>query len=531
LTNGNVSGICNGTAITFNITPSVGNQTVTWTSNKGSITGSTVTLNSYTNNDSLIVSGNVNVCGIATRIADTIVIKTDTCNKKPIAIDDVSSTDEDTKVNINVLVNDSDPDNNTPFSIVINGNPSNGTAVIKTDKTIDYTPSLNFNGTDSFTYIITDSKGAKDTAKVTITVKPINDLPVAIAENPSMNVNQNSGETISNDLATNYSNPDGNTLNIGNSFSSSAGSGVTAGTLGLSISYTPKTDFTGSDTIIFQVCNATGCINDTMIVKVISISCSKLSIAKIGSDVCTGALTLEAKPANPNSSRNSYQWSFETLANKIIGATNQTYSTLIGGTYILSYTNGTCSDSTKITVSYGQSTPTITGTTELTVSSGSGHQWYVEVTGTLRAIAGATSSSYTPIFNGKYSCLISYANCKLMSNTFSKTGLPAGDVHRAGLEMTDTEIWIPETAESSLTAYPNPANSDNLEIRYSSFNDSDIQLMIYTTEGKLLYSQIFERKSYVSTFNLKGLSLPEGIYQLTVIQDRENLTERVSIIE
>ena len=39
-----------------------------------------------------------------------------------------------------------------------------------------FTPAPNYNGPASFTYTITDSNGATDTATVTVTVHPVNDV-------------------------------------------------------------------------------------------------------------------------------------------------------------------------------------------------------------------------------------------------------------------------------------------------------------------------------------------------------------------
>ncbi|MGB5676410.1 MAG: DUF2341 domain-containing protein, partial [Gammaproteobacteria bacterium] len=77
-----------------------------------------------------------------------------------------------------VLTNDADLDgdlltvNTTPIADV-----TNGTLVLKADGTFTYTPDANFNGTDSFTYEVSDGKGTTAQASVTITVKSINDEP------------------------------------------------------------------------------------------------------------------------------------------------------------------------------------------------------------------------------------------------------------------------------------------------------------------------------------------------------------------
>jgi hypothetical protein len=56
-----------------------------------------------------------------------------------------------------------------------------GTAVNNTT-TIAYTPSLNFFGTETFTYTVSDGSGGEDTAIVTMTVTPINDAPLAASD-------------------------------------------------------------------------------------------------------------------------------------------------------------------------------------------------------------------------------------------------------------------------------------------------------------------------------------------------------------
>ncbi|MEW8417120.1 MAG: tandem-95 repeat protein, partial [Candidatus Thiodiazotropha endolucinida] len=42
-----------------------------------------------------------------------------------------------------------------------------------------YTPNPNYNGSDSFTYTISDGAGGLDTATVTVAIDPVNDAPVA----------------------------------------------------------------------------------------------------------------------------------------------------------------------------------------------------------------------------------------------------------------------------------------------------------------------------------------------------------------
>ena len=100
-------------------------------------------------------------------------------NNAPVAVDDADTTLEDTGITVNVLANDSDPDGDTiQVGSVTDG--ANGTVVDNGDGTVTYTPDANFNGTDSFTYRAYDGADYSDPATVTITVKPVNDAPVAV---------------------------------------------------------------------------------------------------------------------------------------------------------------------------------------------------------------------------------------------------------------------------------------------------------------------------------------------------------------
>jgi PKD repeat protein len=103
-------------------------------------------------------------------------------NNPPVANDDSASTPENTPVTIDVATNDTDPDNNLdPSSASDTTPPANGTVTNNGDGTFNYTPNLDFNGSDSFSYEICDSGTPNlcDTATVSITVTVANDPPTA----------------------------------------------------------------------------------------------------------------------------------------------------------------------------------------------------------------------------------------------------------------------------------------------------------------------------------------------------------------
>ncbi|WP_261842061.1 retention module-containing protein [Aliamphritea ceti] len=123
--------------------------------------------------------------------------------QSPVAVDDAISLDEDSSVIINILGNDSDPDGDLdPTTVTIISPPSNG--VISVDPVsgaVTYTPNENYNGPDTFEYIVSDEAGnTSDPATVSITVNPVNDAPVATDNDYDVNEGgQVSGNIISDD--------------------------------------------------------------------------------------------------------------------------------------------------------------------------------------------------------------------------------------------------------------------------------------------------------------------------------------------
>ncbi|MGE0743915.1 MAG: Ig-like domain-containing protein [Rhodospirillales bacterium] len=99
-------------------------------------------------------------------------------NSPPVANNDSATTAAGTPVSVNVLGNDSDP-NNDPLTIVGVTAPGHGTATINNNGTaanpaddfIVYTPAAGYSGPDSFSYTISDG-AAQRAATVSVTVTP-----------------------------------------------------------------------------------------------------------------------------------------------------------------------------------------------------------------------------------------------------------------------------------------------------------------------------------------------------------------------
>ncbi len=163
-------------------------------------------------------------------------------NDSPVANADAQSIDEDTAADINVLGNDLDADNDT-LTVSAVTQPANGGTVTLQGGVVRFTPTANFNGSATFRYTVSDGNGGSAVGNVTVTVRPVNDVPVANAL--SISVDQ---DTTLNGAVTG-SDVDGQALTF------AVVSGPSNGALTLNangtFSYQPTAGFAGNDSFTF----------------------------------------------------------------------------------------------------------------------------------------------------------------------------------------------------------------------------------------------------------------------------------------
>jgi hypothetical protein len=191
----------------------------------------------------------------------TVIITINPVNDNPVATDDSITTDEDVIViSGDVTVNDLDVDNNALTATLLN-NASNGSVLDNNDGTFSYTPDANFNGSDSFTYTLSDGNGGNATGTVIITIKPVDDIPVTAASaNLDFDTKILRFNWIDVSDATHYKlmeNPDGA------SGFTQVGADIVQGTQIIEHVITLYQRINAS--YILQSCNITGCIDDTAI--------------------------------------------------------------------------------------------------------------------------------------------------------------------------------------------------------------------------------------------------------------------------
>lgn len=170
-------------------------------------------------------------------------------NDPLFAVDDNAQMDEDTSVDVDVLANDSDPDNED-FWVTGFGESDDVVVSINDDGTVRLVPRANFNGGTSVVYYIGNDAGDVAHAVIYITVYPVNDGPVAVDDSRSTLRNV----PINIDVMVNDYDVDGDPFYISDFDESS----LNGGTVGISESgefliYTPPTGFIGTDTFEYTI--------------------------------------------------------------------------------------------------------------------------------------------------------------------------------------------------------------------------------------------------------------------------------------
>ncbi|MDZ4811080.1 MAG: Ig-like domain-containing protein [Pseudomonadota bacterium] len=99
----------------------------------------------------------------------TVNVTVTPANRAPDAVDDSYMVMRGNLLTLELLANDSDPDGD-PISIVSVNQPSNGVVITGTGGQLYYQGRSGFEGTDYFSYTITDTRGLTDTATVTVMI-------------------------------------------------------------------------------------------------------------------------------------------------------------------------------------------------------------------------------------------------------------------------------------------------------------------------------------------------------------------------
>ncbi|PKQ68605.1 Ig-like domain-containing protein [Raineya orbicola] len=215
-------------------------------------------------NGSFTYQPNPNFTGIVTfvyQVCDThnacsqALVTINVQSQPPVASADSFMMDEDNSLQGNILTNDSDPDsplNELSCSLLSGGTAvQNGKLTLLPNGNFTYIPNANFNGVVQFTYKVCDLQNNCSQANVSITIRPINDAPVA--QNDEFTTTQS--QPFSGTLVSNDSDIDGDQLTYQSGTFTTASQGTIKIEPNGTFTYTPAYAFAGTDCFEYTLCD------------------------------------------------------------------------------------------------------------------------------------------------------------------------------------------------------------------------------------------------------------------------------------
>ncbi len=215
----------------------------------------------------------------------TFDITIDSINDAPVANADNYSTNEDTTLTVaapGLLDNDSDVDGDTLSAVLVSG-PTHGALILSPNGGFSYTPSADYHGADSFTYKANDGTADSATVTVSLTIDPVNDAPVALAD--SYSTDEDTTLTVPADGVL------GNDADVdGDSITAIQVAGPAHGSLSLAadggFTYQPDANYHGDDSFTYKANDGTA-DSDTVTV---SLTVNSINDAPTASDDSYGVI-------------------------------------------------------------------------------------------------------------------------------------------------------------------------------------------------------------------------------------------------
>ena len=212
----------------------------------------------------------------------SLTVKAD---QAPTAAPDTATAAEDvarTLTAAQLVGNDTDPNEADGDTLKVNsvGSATHGTVKLNTDGSVTFTPTANYTGAASFIYRVKDAAGntSANTAKVSITVTPVNDAPTAV--NDTTTATKNVTRTLTaTQLVGNDTDPDkpyGDTLKV------NSVAGATHGVVKLNangtVTFTPTANYTGPASFNYKVQDASGTTSANTATVSVTVKASGLNV-------------------------------------------------------------------------------------------------------------------------------------------------------------------------------------------------------------------------------------------------------------
>ena len=298
----------------------------------------------------------------------------------PAATNDSYATNEGAQLTVaapGVLANDSDPQGRSLSAALVSG-PAHGTLTLNADGSFTYSPSGDYNGSDSFTYQAVNDAGLTANATVQLTVTPVNDPPVAAAD--AYTTNEDTALSVpAVGVLGNDNDIDGDTLSA-QLVAGPAHGAVTLNSDG-SFLYTPAAGYAGPDSFTYRASDGSASSNTATVTLTVAAVNHPPQISIAAPGVCgsdgrsAGLLVVVTDPDTPAKqlkvTASSSNATLLPAANAAVVGNGQfralVLATVAGktGTAVLTLTvtDGTSQSSTALTVmAGGNGNDTLTGT-------------------------------------------------------------------------------------------------------------------------------------------------------------------------
>jgi large repetitive protein len=205
----------------------------------------------------------------------TVTITVNPINDTLLAADDEDTTQINVSVTTDVLLNDSDPQDPAgeidPTTLTVITDPIYGTATVNPDGTITYTPSLDFEGNDSYTYEVCDDGNPLpalcDTAVVWINVNNNSPLP----GDDAFEIYED--ETSQLDILANDFDPQDNIDTGSCAIITDPEHGVIIINGDATVSYLPEANYYGIDEFVYTICDTDGnCSQASVLITILPVN-------------------------------------------------------------------------------------------------------------------------------------------------------------------------------------------------------------------------------------------------------------------
>lgn len=201
-------------------------------------------------------------CASATLTISVVLVNT----PPMLSANDNETTNEDVLLLGDVAPLATDAEGGTLIFSILQST-SNGTLVLDTDGSYTYTPFQHYHGNDQFEFRVCDTGGLCADGVVSITVVPVNDIPVATAD--VFNIQED--QIFNGSVSTNDSDADNDVLTYSVIMPPIYGM-FTLSTTG-DLMYHPAANYSGNDQLIYSVCDAqNACVQTTVSLVVVPVN-------------------------------------------------------------------------------------------------------------------------------------------------------------------------------------------------------------------------------------------------------------------